>query len=392
VIRVTHVIPSMDASTGGPPVAVLGWSRGLRELGDSSTIVTTSLAGLPGWRAGETNSRAPRLPVGHESEEIRIARATPPYRIAYSRRLRRVLEQSIRRSDVVHVHTLYLYPTYAACSAARRLGVPLVVSPHGALDPYILRHGRFQKRLTDILWQRRALDEADWLIVATQEEGELIRPLGLRAPVAVVPLGLELDTFALAADGRREPFPHVIVNHGRLAPKKSLDVLIESLPIIHRTVPGVRLRLIGPDPHGVARDLRSRAEGLGVAGFVDILGPMYGDELARSVASATLWVLPSASENFGIAVAEAMAAGVPVIVSAEVNLAAAALAAGACRVASREPERLARSIVELLAAPEARRDLSVAGRGFAATFTTARAAGRLHDVYLGAIAHRGRVA
>jgi glycosyltransferase involved in cell wall biosynthesis len=252
----------------------------------------------------------------------------------------------------------------------------------------MLTRGRVQKWLTDVLWQRRALERADALVVATREEGDLIQPLGLPTPVATVPLGLDLGAFSAASVSRSEPEVPIIINHGRLAPKKSLEVLVDALPIIHGTIRGARLCIIGPDPHGLGRDLSARAAGLGVGDFVDIPGPMYGPELAATVASASIWVLPSASENFGVAVVEAMAAGVPVIVSSAVNIAAAAAEAGACRIASRDAVSVARVTLELLASSAARRALTAGGQRFAATYSTEVAAEALCGAYLDAFSHR----
>lgn len=386
-LRVTHIIPSMDVSMGGPPVAVAGWARGLERIGDVTAIVTTSQAGPARWRANRPGLTGPRLPAGVAGMDIRVAPASAPHRLGYARELGQILEETVGNSDIVHIHMLYLYATFAGCRTARRMRVPFVVSPHGALDPYILRHGRPQKWLTDVLWQRRALEAADAIFVTTEQEGRLIGPLRLRAPVSVVPIGLEPESFFAAARLRRELGPAVIINHGRLASKKSLDILVDALPIVHRFGQRARLKFIGPDPDGIGRDLLARAARLGVASSLELVGPMYGDALAQEVAAASIWVLPSASENFGIAIVEAMAAGLPVIVTPDVNLAESAQAAGACYIVPREPNALAQSILSLLADEDARAAMSIAARAFASRFGLAEVAKELHAAYVTAIEH-----
>jgi len=239
----------------------------------------------------------------------------------------------------------------------------------------------------DWAWQRRMLDTAAAIHFKTEEERRLVGDLNLRAPSAVVPNGLDRDAFGdlpspLAA---REllglPDGPVVLTLGRISHKKGLDLLIESFALVRRRHQHAQLVIAGPDDEGLSLALRAQAEALGVMHAVHFTGMVRGAEKAAALAVADVWTLPSRTENFGSAVAEALAAGCPTVVSPAVNLAPELEAAHAAVIAKLEPAALAAAIVGLLDDAPLRAELAVRGREFARRYEWSVVAQQMAAMY-----------
>src|SRR5436190_15854742 len=140
-MRVLHVVPSLASRTGGPASFVVESCRALAPLGVESTVFTTTIAGP----ASSRSSRSGDLPPAAEDLDVQSFPLGRPARLVRSPALGRALTDHAGEFDVVHVHSLYLYTTFAAGRAAAGAGRPYVITPHGALDPWIRRRGRLRK-------------------------------------------------------------------------------------------------------------------------------------------------------------------------------------------------------------------------------------------------------
>ncbi|MBI5284568.1 MAG: glycosyltransferase [Chloroflexi bacterium] len=370
-MRVLQVIPNLAARTGGPPVAVVESSLALQRCGVETTIFATDMAEAASARAHERVVPGD-LPAGADALDLRLFPARWPYRLAFSPELYRALGEEARRYDVVHIHSLFLFPQFAAYRGARGAGVPYVVSPRGALDPYLRQRSRSVKAIAGALWQGRALEGAAALHVTSDEEARLIDDVAPGVPRAVVSNGIrwaEYQDLPPAVEFR-ERFLNghdgpVVMYLGRLSHKKGLDVLIRAFAIVRRDVPDARLAIAGPDDEGLQPALTALAAHEGVGEAVTFTGMLRGRDKLAALAAADVWALPSHSENFGIAVAEALAAGRAVVVSGAVNIAPEIAAAGAGAVSELTPEAFAAEIVALLRDGARRQTLGASGREFA---------------------------
>jgi len=215
-------------------------------------------------------------------------------------------------STVVHVHALWDPFVHAGCRAASRLGLPLIVSPHGMATPWALQHRAYKKQVAWRLYQRADLREARVLHATAPAEADDLRALGFHQPIAIVPLGVDLPppranpaTGACAKPVRR------ILFLSRVHPKKGLLNLVEAWRRVRQ--PGWVVVIAGPDEGGHGAEVSAAAARAGVRDDFQFTGPVFHaakDELYRK---ADLFVLPSYSENFGAVVPEALAHGVPVI-------------------------------------------------------------------------------
>jgi glycosyltransferase involved in cell wall biosynthesis len=350
--------------------------------------LSTDLALAPtGWWQRQRRIGEDELHPALAESELSVFPARFPRRLAFSPGLYRAAREAMRACDVVHIHNLWQYPQYAGYRAARRAGVPYVLSPHGSLDPYLREHGRGRKRLTTLLWQRDMLAGAALIHVTTNAEEQLIADVAPDVPRAVVPCGLYVEDFKRLPprpafrrrhlDGYDGP---VIVFLGRLTYKKGLDALVRAFARV-RTALECRLVIAGPDDEQLQPSLQRLAGELGVRREVCFTGPVYGDERLAVLSTADVWALSSYTENFGIAVAEAMAAGCAVVVSPQVNLASEIAQAGAGIVADVEADAFATAVLEVLTDQALRTRLQAAAPPFAARYDWTVVAPLLVEMY-----------
>ena len=363
---IVHVVPSVSIVSSGPSYTVVRLCESIAAAGEEVTLAT--------------------LDLGPASPQPVFARAFPRGRggrFGRSPALKRWLDRQVRGRlvDVVHGHGLWqmssVYPSWAVRKGRARL----VVSPRGALAPRAMRHGSRAKRLFWTTLQRPALRQAACFHATSEPEYEDIRRLGFRQPVALIPNGVDLPPDPPGGDGR------TVLFLGRLHPIKGVDVLIDAWRLVQDRFPDWRLVIAGDDmdpwtgSSGYGEALRRRVEESGAA-RVRFTGELRGPAKWDAYRTAALYVLPSHSESFGITVAEALAAGVPVVTTRgtpwrEIE------ARGAGWWIDAGPAPLAASLREALAAdPSTLRRMGLHGRDWmAAEFSWAAIGRRMARTY-----------
>ncbi|QEY62229.1 glycosyltransferase [Metapseudomonas lalkuanensis] len=220
-------------------------------------------------------------------------------------------EVSVSAAALAHIHGLWTPFEWRASKFFLDRSVPLIMSPHGMLEPWAMAHKRLKKVLAWHLYQRRILSKARLLIVNSERELGSIRRLEIANPVAVIENGVDVPAgFDPGyADGTREK---IVLFLSRLAPVKGIMDLLEAWAQVPN-LNGYQLHLYGNAEPGYEEKVNACIRELSLESSVRVLGPVYGDGKWQVYRSADVFVLPSYSENFGIVVAEAMLAGLPVI-------------------------------------------------------------------------------
>jgi glycosyltransferase involved in cell wall biosynthesis len=356
----------------------------------------------------ETRLFAPNLAVGANANRYwtisqddlaqlpphaRVFRTRRPRRLVFSPELYSALRREAGDYDVVHIHNLWTFPQFAAYRQASRHEVPFVVAPCGALDPLRRERSRRAKAVTSALWQERMLDEARVIHFKTRAEAERAADLVPPQKGVVVPNGIRWESFQHLPDAagfrRRHLEGHdgiVVMTVGRISWEKRLDLLIRAFAQVAAEMPDALLVIVGPDDEGLRSTLQLLANELGIGSRVRFTGPLAGDERLQALAGADIWCLSSAFENFGLAAVEALAAGLPAVISDGVQLATEIAAAGAALVVAPFPEAFAGGMRRLLHDARLRRELSERGRAFARDFDWTSIAPRLASMYRSAAA------
>ena len=363
-MRVLHVIPSISPLRGGPSVAALEMVAALRRASVDARILTTDDHG-PG-SLGD-------LPIGAWSDHLGVPvlafrRWAPPLsalrEFAFSPGLSRWLRAHGSDFDLLHVHALFSFPATSAMAFARAAGIPYVVSTIGQLCVWSLQQRSLRKRLYLFLQERANLEAAAALHFTTTTERDEARLLGLTAPALVLPLGVKAPS-GLPGPEAAPPVRFLFLS--RLHPKKRLEVLLDALALLQARAPRAawQLAIAGDGDADYVEALRRRADDLQLGERCHWLGFLEGRAKWEALAAAHWFVLPSASENFGIAAIEALAVGTPPILSPQVAIASQIQAAGAGWLVPGEVEPLAERLTAALAGPPAgmRAAGAAAGRG-----------------------------
>jgi glycosyltransferase involved in cell wall biosynthesis len=210
--------------------------------------------------------------------------------------------------DLVHIHALWDPFLHQFARWARQKRFPLVYSPHGMLTPWALSQKRVKKALALATYQYWDLRLAAMLHATAESEIDDIRRLGLRQPVVVAPLGVNIP---FGTPRARRNNPRIALFVSRVHPKKGLLNLVDAWARVNPH--GWKMVIAGPDQDGHAAEVMARARAAGIDQDFEMMGPVYGKEKNDHYAKADLFVLPTYSENFGVVVVEALAQGCPVI-------------------------------------------------------------------------------
>ena len=386
-VNVLHVIPSVARSDGGPSRAVMDMCRALSAAGVGVSLATTDADG------------SSRLRVEHGVWNLREGVSTIFFPREYtdsfkvSRPLAEWLESNVEKFDCVHVHGVFSHACLAAARSCARLRVPYVVRPLGALERWSLRQKPVRKWLALALGGRALLRRAAAVHYTTaRERRESEKALRISNGI-VIPLGVDLPV---------RPHPPLsgramkILFLSRLHPKKGVEILLEAFARVTAGDAGMtmeggnlcRLIIAGSGNPAYEKSLRGLAESLGIAGRVSFPGWLDEEAKSTAFAEAGLFVLPSAQENFGLVVLEAMAAGVPVAVSRGVDLADEIQSETAGWVFDRSAASLARVLREAVPDEPERLSRGARGRELASRrFNWAGIARELEGLYR-AVSHR----
>lgn len=346
-MRVLQVVPNISQQTGGPSIALPGLARCLVDHGVDTTLMTTVASDAdPGAPLGE--------PVTGDRMTYVVHRTTAlGGRYGLSPAMWRTLRRTVATYDIVHIHWLYGFSSIAAANAARAAGVPFVVQANGSLDPHLLRKNRLVKRTYLATIGRPLLASAAAVIFTSQQE-QALASYAPRRQEWIVPVGLDDSTFTpLPARGTfRSAFPAVdgpfLLFLGRLSRQKALDLLIRALATLTDDGRDIRLVLAGPDPDGYGAYLQTLCTRLGVQDRVLFAGLLTHDMKLAAYVDAELFVLPSYAENFGAVTTEALACGLPVVMSDQVNIHREMATAGVARVVQCSADSVASGIASAL--------------------------------------------
>ncbi|MEG3841201.1 hormogonium polysaccharide biosynthesis glycosyltransferase HpsP [Microcoleus sp. herbarium14] len=367
-MRILQIIPSISLVYGGPSQMVLGLSAALAFQGIDVTIITTDSNG----DIGQPPLDVPlNQPIKQNGYQIIYFRCFPFRRYKFSLSLLQWLHQNARQFDLAHIHALFSPVTTLAATIARGHHLPYIIRPCGMLDPADLQKKKRLKQIYATLLERPNLAGAAAIHFTSKQEAKISERFGLgstnKMPVPrdlVIPLGV---TAGLFANRLRESQVPIVLFMSRIEPKKGLDLLIPALETI--LADGIKFKFIlaGSNPQDADYEtkIKVQIQNSILGKYTTITGFVSGDSKNKLLTNADLFVLPSYYENFGIAVAEAMAAGVPVAISDRIHISEDIQQAEAGWVGPLEVGAIASTIKSALLAPEERQRRGLNGKEYA---------------------------
>jgi len=385
-MRVLHVIPGIAARYGGPSTVLPPMVQALNRLpGVTAEIATTDADGA-------SASISQKL-VDQLNIPVHLFHRTFSERWKFSAGLWRWLNRHVSDYDLLHVHALWTFSTTAACAAARRHSVPVVLRPCGMLSHYTWKRSAWLKRFYWRALDRRQIATVRRFHVTSSAEGAEVECLSLpnKVPAVIIPHGLApeaWESLACPETLRRRCGPKandrpIVLFLSRLHPKKGLADLL--LPAFARLRSNAFLAIVGgldENAPGYEAQIRATAAELGLTNRIALLGSVAAHERWSLFDGAAVFVLPSHSENFGMVVTEAMARGAAVVVSREVQASEHVVLANAGSVVSLDVAALAAALDLWLSQPDARQAAGENGRRYAREhFQWDQIVKRIHALY-----------
>jgi len=319
-------------------------------------------------------------PVRHRGVTYRYFDTIPSGEWKLSPSLARWLRRHVGEYDVVHVHGLFSFSTIPACRTALANAVPYVIRPLGMLSAASLQFRSWKKKPYYALVERKHLANAAAIHVTSEQEESAVRSLGFGDRVRLVPLGVDAPALRRPARSGGDSVRFVFL--GRLHPIKQVPLLLEAFEIASRGIGRIELTIVGGGDDAYRRSLEDVVMQRGLSAHVHFTGDVPHARVQELLSDADVLVLPSRTENFGLAAAEGLAAGLPVIVTDAVGLAADVARAYAGRVVSSDANALAQAISELATDSTLRTRMSANARRLAdERFSWSRSADELIALY-----------
>lgn len=363
-MRVLHIAPSYLPAVryGGPIFAIHSLCRALVSRGHEVHVMTTNING------SEDSDVPIGVTVSLDGVLIKYFSSKFLRRLAWAPSLANALKQEIGQFDLLHLHSVFLWPTWAAARLARHAHVPYLISPRGMLVKGLIeRRNQLAKMAWIHLIEKSNLRSASAIHVTSElEAAELVRFKWLLPKIVAISNGVdEVEDgggFEVSADVKAIALHQPLVLYfGRISWKKGIDRLLTAFA---RT-DSATLAIVGTDDEGLVPELRRLAARLQIENRVRFLPrTVVGPDKEHLFAAARLFVLPSFSENFGNTVLEAMQRCVPIVVTPEVGAAQIVSLAGAGLVANSDPEALSEAMSRLLNDTSLALSMGKAGRRY----------------------------
>ncbi|MFM6354451.1 MAG: hormogonium polysaccharide biosynthesis glycosyltransferase HpsP [Planktothrix sp.] len=318
-MKILQIIPSISLVYGGPSQMVRGLSTALAKLGIDVTILTTNANG----DSGQAPLDVPLdQPVNENGYQVRYFPCSPFRRYKFSLDLLNWLKTHASEYDLAHIHALFSPVSSAAATVARSQKLPYILRPLGTLDPADLNKKKQLKKLYAALLERPNIAGASAIHFTSHEEARISERFGVKTNDLIIPLGVTLPELtktpeAILSHLEIQPNVPIILFLSRIEPKKGLDILIPALEKVLATGLNFQFILAGSNPQDPEYEtkIKQQIQSSALAEKTIISGFVTGEIKTALLTKADLFVLPSYYENFGIAVAEAMAVGTPVIIS-----------------------------------------------------------------------------
>ncbi|MER8842438.1 glycosyltransferase [Mesorhizobium sp. M0913] len=296
-MNIGMVTAGISQASAGTTSVVLALARGMQEAGQSVKVYTGETSRED---VGDLGLREIDITPAIKIRNINFGAVGVGKKIARDRATLRC----------IHVHGFWLYHFYTACKAGKAIGIPVILSPHGMFSDYSFNVGGTRKRIALRLGYRGALQVVSAFHATSAAEADEIRRLGLTQPIHVIPNGIDIPTIDSGVSSNVKTKEILFLS--RIHPKKGADMLLRAWHDLASSYEAWSLVIAGEGDRSYEAQLKGLVEGMSIP-RVTFVGPLFGSEKIAAMRRASIFVLPSYDENFGLVVGEALACGTPVL-------------------------------------------------------------------------------
>ena len=301
-MKILHYINTLDRSFGGTTTYMQMLALSLRSRAELVFVADAS-----------------QNPVEISGAKVIFMQSKWYSRSRYQKEWTAILDAE--KPDVVHINTIWLPQCAWAQLWAEQKGYKCALTVHGMLEPWIVNRNRWKKKLGMIFFQRRQLQTALWQTVTAMEEREHVLQYYSSESIAdasklnidVIPIGIDSESIAKKCASLKSDGEKYILFLSRIHPKKGIEILLEALCRVREKIAGYKVKIAGDGDSDYVEKLKNFCSENNLNSIVEFVGGIYGDDKWRMISNASVLVLPTYSENFGLVVAEAMSASIPVI-------------------------------------------------------------------------------
>lgn len=289
---IIHYIPSIDRIAGGTStfMQVLG-----KELGKLAEVhIITHFSDNP-------------LPI--DNCKIHYVEGFNPFNRRFKYEVNRLLDMV--KPDMVHVNCCWTPECTIVQRLAQRRSIKVVLTPHGMLEPWIIKRHYWTRKLPALLlYQKAAIQNADCLQATAESEKENLLKLGYNSNIKIVKLGIDAESITMKTSWKKNK---QILFLSRVHVKKGINYLIDAVDVLQKELKGYKILVAGEGDADYITTLKQQIAGNGLQEIIQLIGGVYGDTKWKLFQTSDFFVLPTNSENFGLAIAESLASGTPVI-------------------------------------------------------------------------------
>ena len=303
-MNIVHVSASITNKSGGVGAVIYGITSRSGLYKSTSSIVTYD---------EETSDYG-----SYDFIDVHRCKIIGLHSLGYSPEMSKELYK-LKNCDIIHSHGLWLRSGYYARQASLRRNIPLVISPHGMLEPYALDRSKLKKKIISLLFENNNLMAANCIHAASHQEAENFKKAGIRNNIAIIPFGVENQKFDVSdTTNMFDKYPilknkKIIFFLSRIHPKKGLIYLIEAWEKLYERFPGWQIVIAGPDEDNHLSQILDLISNKQLGDKITYIGPVHGRQKYACYNMSSIFVLPTLSENYGFVVPEALSSECPVI-------------------------------------------------------------------------------
>jgi glycosyltransferase involved in cell wall biosynthesis len=300
-MKVIQVVPSIQAESAGPSYSVPALANGIRM--NNVDVELHFLDNIPSHLRNSLYKV-----VNYPRRDL--------FNLGRSPEMYKGLRKACQTADIIHNNSIWMLPNLYPSWVRKGTKCKQIEQPRGTLSAWAMNHSKWKKKFFWWLWQKKALQKADMFVATAENEYEDIRRLGFKQPIAILPNGIDLpDESEILRYKHNRSSRRRMFFLSRIHPKKNLEILIQCWSRLEDEFPEWDLSIIGPDTNNpYADEMKSLVLKLGCRRVI-FEGELKGTQKLIFVAESECMVLPTHSENFGMVIAEALAAGTPAICS-----------------------------------------------------------------------------